>query len=94
MILGRHVHLCAHDMLSLQMCGCDAALVVFEGSSDAKVANTAMTTSVQQHVHALDVTGNDTHLPSAGRPDPMQRRTAQESARWPSAAPGTAASAR
>jgi hypothetical protein len=33
------------------------------------------------------------HLRVAGKPDPVQRQTAQESALWPSAAPGTAASA-
>ncbi len=32
------------------------------GFNDAKVANTARTTSVQQQVGVLDVTVNDTHL--------------------------------
>ncbi len=41
---------------------CDACVVVVEGFSDAKVADAALTTSVQQHVGALDVTVNDTHL--------------------------------
>ncbi len=37
-------------------------MVVVEGSSDAKVADAALTTSVQQHVCARNVTVNDTYL--------------------------------
>ncbi len=61
-ILRRHVHLCAQDVLCLHIRDCDVCAVVVEGFSDAKVANAALTASVQQHVGALDVTVNDTHL--------------------------------
>ncbi len=45
------------------MCGCDVWVVIVElFFSDAKVSNTVMIISVQQHVCALDVTVNDTHL--------------------------------
>jgi hypothetical protein len=72
---------------------CDACVVVVEGFSNAKVANRVLTTSVQQHVCALDVTVYSTHLRvQAGQT--VQRQTAQQSARRPSAAPGTAASVR
>ena len=58
-ILGRHIHGRAHDLLSLEMCGCDASSavsVVFDAFGNAKVANATNTAVIQQHIGALDVT--------------------------------------
>ena len=45
-ILGRHIHERAHDLLSLEMCGCDtssAVRVVFDAFGNTKVANATNT---------------------------------------------------